>query len=454
MIKKDEIESKALEFNISIPDVERDYIYSWLLCGIYSISSLKDVLVLKGGNAFRKAYFENTRFSSDLDFSTVNRLDQNMLSTELNKVCDFIEQAAGVVFDKSKNTISEKNFSNDEIKFYELRLYFNDFYGEPGAVLIRIKLDITEFDKIYLPVQTKVLIHPYSDVNDCSAEIKCQKAEEMLAAKLKCLLQRQHSFDLFDLIYTTFFNQNLTIDRSEVLSTFLKKTIFGRNPGVAAKLLLGTPIQALKGAWERYLICPKNSLFSFETAADKFTLLIKEIFGEIGATFAEKFFYPSHLRNMILEAGSKTQLLEVSYKGYNRVVEPYSLTYKRRKDGHAEEYFYVWDRSGGSSRPGIKTLLNAEVESMKLLEEKFDPRYPIELSKAGEMPREGYFAKSNFENSNRIHRLGTSTRSFAKFTIECVVCGKRFSRTKFNTTINKHTNPQGYNCPGRRGILT
>lgn len=453
MIKKDEIDAKAIEFNISIPDVERDYIYSWLLCGIFSISPLKEVLILKGGNAFRKAYFEDTRFSSDLDFSTVHHLDQNMLRSELDKICDFIAEATGVSFDKTKNTTSEKNFPNNEIKFYESYLYFNDFYGIPKEVLIRIKLDITEFDKIYLPVQSRHLVHPYSDANECSVEIKCQKAEEMLAAKLKCLLQRQHSLDLFDLIYTIFFNSNLAIDRSEVLSTFLKKTIFGRNPSVAAKLLLGTPIQALKGAWERYLICPQKSLFTFETAADKFALLIKEIFGEVGATFAEKFFYPSHLRNMILEAGGKTQLLEVSYKGHTRIVEPYSLTYKRRKDGHAEEYFYVWDQSGGSSGPGIKALLNAEVASMKLLEKKFDPRYPIELSKAGEMVREGYFTKSNFTNSPRTHKSDIPPTALAHFNIECSVCGKRFSRTKFDIKINKHTTPQGQSCYGRYGIL-
>ena len=70
MITKEEIQTKADEFDIHLANVERDYVFGWLLCGIYTISELKDVLILKGGNAFRKAYVPMTRFFNDLDFST------------------------------------------------------------------------------------------------------------------------------------------------------------------------------------------------------------------------------------------------------------------------------------------------------------------------------------------------------------------------------------------------
>ena len=90
MITKDEIEAKAAEFEIHAANVERDYVFGWLLTGIYSASSLKDSLVLKGGNCFRKAYFAMTRFSGDLDFSCETAIDQAMLLGELNKVCDFV----------------------------------------------------------------------------------------------------------------------------------------------------------------------------------------------------------------------------------------------------------------------------------------------------------------------------------------------------------------------------
>ncbi|MGN7308816.1 nucleotidyl transferase AbiEii/AbiGii toxin family protein, partial [Bacillus subtilis] len=63
MITREEIIEKGKEFDINTSNVQRDYVFGWFLAGIYHISELKDHLVLKGGNALRKAYFENTRFS-------------------------------------------------------------------------------------------------------------------------------------------------------------------------------------------------------------------------------------------------------------------------------------------------------------------------------------------------------------------------------------------------------
>jgi hypothetical protein len=65
--------------------------------------------------------------------------------------------------------------------------------------------------------------------------------ENEYLAKLKCLLQRRHSFDLYDLVYAAFFERLIEADRALVLSTILKKTIFERSPGSAEQILLGLP---------------------------------------------------------------------------------------------------------------------------------------------------------------------------------------------------------------------
>jgi hypothetical protein len=57
MITKDEIEAKSAEFEIHAANVERDYVFGWFLAGLYTISPLKDSLILKGGNCFRKPIF-------------------------------------------------------------------------------------------------------------------------------------------------------------------------------------------------------------------------------------------------------------------------------------------------------------------------------------------------------------------------------------------------------------
>jgi hypothetical protein len=61
VITDGEIEEKAREFRINPADVEKDYVYGWVLNALYTQSTLGNQLVLKGGNGLRKAYLPNTR---------------------------------------------------------------------------------------------------------------------------------------------------------------------------------------------------------------------------------------------------------------------------------------------------------------------------------------------------------------------------------------------------------
>lgn len=98
MIDRDEIEEKSQEFEIHASNLQRDYIFGWVLAGIYGASKLADHLILKGGSCLRKAYFENTRFSRDLDFSVETELSEDFLKAEFNTVCDFVHTQTGVKF--------------------------------------------------------------------------------------------------------------------------------------------------------------------------------------------------------------------------------------------------------------------------------------------------------------------------------------------------------------------
>jgi predicted nucleotidyltransferase component of viral defense system len=56
MITDREIENKAEELDLRPIDVEKDYVYGWLLRGLFSRPALAAQFVLKGGNALRKCY--------------------------------------------------------------------------------------------------------------------------------------------------------------------------------------------------------------------------------------------------------------------------------------------------------------------------------------------------------------------------------------------------------------
>lgn len=70
MISRDELLTQAEAFELSEANIQRDYLFGWLIAGIFRESSLAATAVLKGGNALRKGYFPGARFSEDLDFST------------------------------------------------------------------------------------------------------------------------------------------------------------------------------------------------------------------------------------------------------------------------------------------------------------------------------------------------------------------------------------------------
>lgn len=397
MIKNLEIEQKAKNLHIDISNVQRDYVFGWLLSGIYTQSPLRDQIILKGGNSLRKAYLKNTRFSKDLDFSVLNSVDPITLTKQLNDICLYAQEKSGVQFEVDDTRIIYKPvFDKEQRQVYEARLYFNSFYKKE-EVSIKVQLDVTTFDNILLPIQTRPLIHPYSDADICTADLVCQKLEEILASKLNALLHRRKASDLFDLISAIFINNEFEVNRREVITTFLKKTVYEPNPSTAKQLLLDVPTEKHKPFWEK-IVAPITSIFDFDIAVLRFKDLVNVLFGLIpapmpayalpGVSRAVGFggyspfsYFPSGHRDILISAGRSRTLVELTYDGYTRLVEPYAFEYRvRKKDRMGIEYFWGWDQTGGKSgKAGIKMFISDKIESVLPTNISFSPRYPIEL---------------------------------------------------------------------------
>jgi hypothetical protein len=72
MIRPGEIQRKANAVGVRDQQIEKDYILSWILFGISKHEQLSKAIVFKGGTVLKKVYFEDYRFSEDLDFTLVN----------------------------------------------------------------------------------------------------------------------------------------------------------------------------------------------------------------------------------------------------------------------------------------------------------------------------------------------------------------------------------------------
>jgi predicted nucleotidyltransferase component of viral defense system len=406
MISDKEIETKAAEFQLRPIDVQKDYVYGWILKGLFQRPMLAPQLVLKGGNALRKGYLPDTRFSKDLDFSARQGLALPVLENELRAVCDFVSAQTGIQF-IDKIVLREKDLPIPGVEALEARLYFKGFYGEENLSL-KTQLDITQFDRIYLPVQNRQLLHAYSDQPECATTIQCHKLEEVLASKLTTLLHRRNPVDLFDLLYAIVFRDQYGVNRREVVTTFLQKSIFGSEPMTARDLLRAVSVTDFSGVWHS-LVAPAASLFNFDFVIANFRGLIDSLFalvtpaqpagtptifvpslrrpsggvgrsiGSTGAGFHN--YFPADVRRTIISAGRANTMVELDYDGYQRLVEPYKLEYYvRKKDGRGLEYFWGWDTTGGKSgKIGIKQFICDKIQSVRATVRTFQPRFAIEL---------------------------------------------------------------------------
>jgi hypothetical protein len=219
--------------------------------------------------------------------------------------------------------------------------------------------------------------------------------------------------------------------------------------------LLELPFEVFRAIWDKYIVCPKQSVIDFDTALIRFKENIAELFGQFRVDYYGSIaFFPAQLRNAIMDSASKLTLMELLYDGHPRIVEPYSLVFKQRKDGFGQEYFYAYDRTGGrASGPGIKTFLHPKIQSIKATTTTFEPRYPVELSKAGEFAGKTFFG-SSFGSAHRTARTSRRVSTTGRiYIVECSYCQKRFPRKKYSTRLRRHKDKYGNPCYGRSGFM-
>lgn len=180
------IEEHAKAKNARWDIVEKDYALSYVLKGITEQPDLMHTLIFKGGTALKKIYFEDYRFSEDLDFSAINAPKGQALE---NALLDAIEIARRHLHvhgpfelkllrkpERSPHPRGQEAF-NVHIKFPE----------HPTNSLCVIKLEVTHDEPVVLPVAYFPLFHAYEE--QMAVVVACYHIEEVIAEKLRALLQ-------------------------------------------------------------------------------------------------------------------------------------------------------------------------------------------------------------------------------------------------------------------------
>jgi len=192
MIKPGEIQQKARAVGVRDQQIEKDYILSWILKGIAQHEQLSKIIVFKGGTVLKKIYFEDYRFSEDLDFTLINNETSNEQIFEwFRETFEYIKEEANIPLE----IIDNNEHEDGGINFYIS--YIGPLGGQGNNK--RVKIDISRSEQlVFDPVMKNVFIG-YTDLEEY--KLLCYPLEEVLVEKMRSVMQRMQARDFYDIWY-------------------------------------------------------------------------------------------------------------------------------------------------------------------------------------------------------------------------------------------------------------
>ncbi len=192
MIKPGEIQNKAREVGVRDQQIEKDYILSWILQGIAQHEHLSTTITFKGGTVLKKVYFEDYRFSEDLDFTLLeNEISNDQIFDWFAEVFEYVRDEANIPLE-----IIDKNEHEDGgINFY---ISYVGPLGGMGANK-KVKVDISRSESLVFEPVMKEAFLGYTDQED--HRLLCYPLEEVLVEKLRSVMQRMQARDFYDIWY-------------------------------------------------------------------------------------------------------------------------------------------------------------------------------------------------------------------------------------------------------------
>lgn len=178
MIDPNEIIRQADADAVPAPTVERDYILAHVLAAIVRHDQHTQI-VFKGGTALRLCYFEDYRYSADLDFGLIGGLDR---ASALHIVGEALSDC-------------QKSLGLTGLRLTDATPPRIEYTGPLGRTRT-LKLDLAD-DELVEDTTRRSVFTRYSDqlAGDCLA----YSLEETAAEKLRCVIQRLQCRDLYDI---------------------------------------------------------------------------------------------------------------------------------------------------------------------------------------------------------------------------------------------------------------
>lgn len=162
-------------------------------------SSLKDKIVFKGGTALHHCYFNQLRFSEDLDFGSMDK------TITINEIKSVLEENDFL-------TVKKEYLSDATIKLEKVQ------YAGPLGLPNSLKLEIDYLQDIILPAKDL----EYQNTWGLKTKVRVMDLKEICAEKIRAASDRARYRDFYDLFMIF---KNFSIDIDEAKELISKKEI-------------------------------------------------------------------------------------------------------------------------------------------------------------------------------------------------------------------------------------
>ena len=231
MILKREIEKIAELNKVAKATIDKDWVLGHFIDAIFSVPEFKRDLIFKGSTCLKKCWFNEYRFSEDLDFTSINPnfvLDKKLL----DKIVSLVNERTEIPIHVQK--LEQLKFNDKRtgfaatVKFWGADHPRNQAPPPPQRWLTSIKIEIILYEQMVFPPEKRPIHHGYSDkLSEATATgVPCYSIQEVLAEKFRALIQRSYKAprDFYDIWYLA---KNVAdLNWFEIVEAFHKKMKF------------------------------------------------------------------------------------------------------------------------------------------------------------------------------------------------------------------------------------
>jgi len=255
VIKPVEIQQQARKVGVRDQQIEKDYMLSWILQGIAKHEELSKTIVFKGGTVLKKIYFDDFRFSEDLDFTLLNNeITNEQIFAWFKESFEYVLEEANIRLstidhnehDVARLPVRAESDENDAVRQGGINFYIS-YVGPLGGEgnNKKVKVDISRSEKLeFKPIMQTVLLE-YSDLTE--HQLLCYPLEEVLVEKMRTVMQRMQARDFYDIWYLL---EQHAMDVNFYLKEFANKCESKKlNPANFQKKLIER-LPQYKGRWE------------------------------------------------------------------------------------------------------------------------------------------------------------------------------------------------------------